>query len=70
MRTNRYQIIVSGRLGMASHEAFQDFHIEPDGTDAALAGALHRSGLRDVPAPHPGPGLAWIWSGLRVWLPS
>lgn len=44
----RYQIIVSGRLGAASREAFRDFRIEPHGTDTALTGDLNRSGLHDT----------------------
>jgi hypothetical protein len=48
MHTHRYQIIVSGRLGVAFHEAFRDLHIEPHGTDTALTGDLNRSGLHDV----------------------
>jgi hypothetical protein len=50
MRTRRYQIIISVRLGMAGHEAFRDFHIEPHGAGAALTGDLNLSGLHDVPA--------------------
>ena len=48
MRTRRYRIIVSGRLGMIGHEAFRDLHIEPHGTDTALTGDLSRSGLHEV----------------------
>ena len=48
MRTHRYQIIVSGRLGAAGHVAFEDLHIEPHGPDTALTGDLNRSGLHDV----------------------
>ena len=48
MPTRRYQIIVSGRLGMICCEAFRDFHIQPHGTDTALTGDLNRSGLHDV----------------------
>ena len=32
----RYQIIVSGRLGMPGCEAFRDLQIEPHGADTAL----------------------------------
>jgi hypothetical protein len=46
--TCRYQIIVSGRLGMVCREAFRDLRIEPHGTDTALTGDLNRSGLHDV----------------------
>lgn len=48
MRTHRYQIIISDRLGMIGREAFRDFHIEPRGTDTALTGDLDRSGLHDA----------------------
>ena len=48
IRTRRYQIIVSGRLGAAGHVAFEDLHIEPHGTDTALTGDLSPSGLHDV----------------------
>ena len=44
----RYQIIISGRLGMAAAEAFRDFRIEPHGTDTVLTGDLNRSGLYDT----------------------
>ena len=48
MHTSRYQIVVSGRLGVAGREAFRDFHVEPHGMDTALTGDLNRSGLFDV----------------------
>ena len=48
MHASRYQIVVSGRLGVAGREAFRDFHIEPYGMDTALTGDLNRSGLFDV----------------------
>jgi hypothetical protein len=48
MSARRYQIILSGRLGMICREAFRDLHIEPHGTDTALTGCLDRSGLHDV----------------------
>jgi hypothetical protein len=44
----RYQITVSGRLGMVLCDAFRDLHIEPHDTDTALTGDLNRSGLHDV----------------------
>jgi hypothetical protein len=47
MHASRYQIVVSGRLGVAGREAFRDFHIEPHGMHA-LTGDLNRSGLLDV----------------------
>ena len=48
MHASRYQIVVSGRLGVAGREAFRDFHIEPHGMDTALTGDLNGSGLFDV----------------------
>ena len=48
MRTRRYQIIISGRLGAVCCEAFPDFHIAPHGADTALTGDLTRSGLHDA----------------------
>jgi len=48
MPARRYQIIVSGRVGMICCEAFRDLQIEPHGTDTALTGDLNRSGLHDV----------------------
>ena len=45
MHASRYQIVVSGRLGVAGREAFRDFHIAPHGMDTALTGDLNRSGL-------------------------
>jgi hypothetical protein len=48
MHTSRYQIVVSGRLGVAGREAFRDFHIEPHSMDTALTDDLNRSGLFDV----------------------
>ena len=48
MHASRYQIVVSGRLGVAGREAFRAFHIEPRGMDTAPTGDLNRSGLFDV----------------------
>jgi hypothetical protein len=48
MRTRRYKIIVSGRLGMIGHEAFRDSRIEPHGMDTALTADLNRSDLHHV----------------------
>ena len=48
MHASRYQIVVSGRLGVAGREAFRDFHIEPHGMETALTGDLNRSALIDV----------------------
>jgi hypothetical protein len=48
MYTCRYQIIVSGRLGMTCREAFRDLRIDPHGADTMLTGDLNQSGLHDV----------------------
>jgi hypothetical protein len=48
MYTRRYQIIVSGRLGMTCREAFRDLRIDPHGADTVLTGDLNQSGLHDV----------------------
>jgi hypothetical protein len=48
MGTQRYRIIVSGRLGVVGRQAFRNFHIQPHGTDTALTGDLSRSGLHDA----------------------
>jgi len=48
MYTCRYQIIVSGRLGMTCREAFRDLRIDPHGADTVLTGDLNQSGLHDV----------------------
>jgi hypothetical protein len=48
MHASLYQIVVSGRLGMAGREAFRDFHFEPRGMDTALTGELNPSGLIHV----------------------
>jgi hypothetical protein len=48
MWTRRYQIIVSGRLGMAGREAFRDLRIASYGADTAFTGDLSQSGLHDV----------------------
>ena len=45
MHASRYQIVVSGRLGVAGRGAFQGFHIEPHGMHTALTGDPNRSGL-------------------------
>ena len=49
MHARRYQIVVSGCLGVAGREAFRGFHIEPHGMHTALTGDL---------APGPDIGLA------------
>ena len=47
-RPHCYRIIVSGRLGDAGREAFEDLRIEPCGKDTALIGQLDLPGLRGV----------------------
>jgi hypothetical protein len=68
MRASRYQIVFSGRLGVARHEAFRDFHFEPHGMDTARTGDLNRSGLFDVLTRMRDLALDLI--GLPAWLPS
>jgi hypothetical protein len=48
MYTSRYQIVISGRLGVAGREAFRDFHVKPHGMASALAGDPNRVDLFDV----------------------
>lgn len=45
MLEHRYRIVVSGRLGDASREAFADFKIESNGTNTTLVAALDQSAL-------------------------
>lgn len=40
-----YRIVVSGRLGDASLEAFAEFKIEPNGRNTALVADLDQSAL-------------------------
>lgn len=40
-----YRIVVSGRLGNASREAFGDFKIESNGANTALMAELDQSAL-------------------------
>lgn len=46
MKPHRYRIIVCGRLGEIGRVAFEDFQIEPYGTDTALTAELDLPGLR------------------------
>ena len=48
MRTHRYQITVSGSLGEIGREAFGDFRIEANGTNATLVGDLDQAALYGV----------------------
>ena len=45
MLEHRYRIVLSGRLGDASREAFADFKIESNGTNTTLVAALDQSAL-------------------------
>ena len=45
MSRHRYRIIVSGRLGEISREAFAEFAIESAGADTTLTGELDQAGL-------------------------
>ena len=45
MRTHRYRIIISGRLGGTVRAAFEDFDVEPAGPDTALTADLDQAAL-------------------------
>ena len=45
MRTHRYRITISGRLGDIDREAFADFDSEPSGPDATLIADLDQAAL-------------------------
>ena len=45
VRSHPYRITVAGGLGAIGREAFEDFLIEPNGTNTALIGTLDQSGL-------------------------
>ena len=45
MRTHRYRITISGRLGPAAIEAFASFDITPDGPATALASEMDQAAL-------------------------
>ena len=45
MRTHRYRITISGRLGPAAWEAFSGLDITRDGLATALAGELDQAAL-------------------------
>ena len=45
MLQHSYRIVVSGRLGHASREAFADFKIESNGASTTLIGELDQSAL-------------------------
>ena len=45
LRTHRYRITISGRLGPAAREAFASFDITPDGLATALASEMDQAAL-------------------------
>jgi hypothetical protein len=45
---HRYRIIVSGRLGQISREAFEDLSVESDGANTGLTGELDQAALHGV----------------------
>ena len=45
MRSHPYRITVAGGLGAIGREVFEDFLIEPNGTNTALIGTLDQSAL-------------------------
>ena len=48
MRTHRYRITISGRLGENGREVFAGFDIRPDGHAIVLAGELDQAALHGV----------------------
>jgi hypothetical protein len=45
VRTHRYRITISGKLGEIGLEAFGDFGIEPNGTHTVMVGDLDQAAL-------------------------
>jgi hypothetical protein len=45
VRTHRYHITIAGGLDEAGREEFEDFHIEPRGTNTVLTGDLDQAAL-------------------------
>jgi hypothetical protein len=45
VRTHRYRITIAGSLGEIGREAFADFAIESNGTNAVLTGNLDQAAL-------------------------
>jgi hypothetical protein len=45
VHAHRYRITISSGLTETYHEAFGDFHIEPNGSNTTLTGELDQSGL-------------------------
>ncbi len=48
MRSHRYRIIVSGRLGKTTRVVFEDLCVEYDGVNTALTGELDQAALYGV----------------------
>ena len=48
MRSHRYRIIVSGRLGEITREVFGDLYLEFDGPNTGLTGELDQAALYGV----------------------
>ena len=48
MEPHRYRIIVSGRMGELTCQAFDDLRVESNGADTGLTGELDQAGLFGV----------------------
>ena len=48
MGRHRYRIIVSGRLGEISRQAFEDLSVDSDGANTGLTGELDQAALDGV----------------------
>jgi len=48
MGPHRYRIIVSGRMGEFTCQAFDDLRVESNGADTGLTGELDQAGLFGV----------------------
>jgi hypothetical protein len=45
VRTHRYRITISGKLGDIGREAFGEFRVEPNGNDTILVADLDQAAL-------------------------
>jgi hypothetical protein len=45
VRTHRYRITISGKLGDIGREAFGEFRLEPNGNDTTLVADLDQAAL-------------------------
>jgi hypothetical protein len=45
VRTHRYRITISGKLGDIGREAFGEFRVEPNGNDTTLVADLDQAAL-------------------------